>query len=242
MAKLRSCTPTPFVQFVAITLLVLPAAAQDRQLEQNFRVWFAYFGDHPFGDSRWGVHLEGQIRRQDGLAYWQNFVLRPALNYQANRLLMLSAGYAYVRSYPRNPFAPRNENRIWEQAWWRYRTGSVAWSSRYRFENRFIEGASGQYRFENRFRAWQQASVPLSKRLYITGYDEIFIYVKPYQASSAFDQNRAYAGLGLNMKPGWRFETAYMNQALLLRSGRVLELNHILVFSVFSTAAFRRSR
>ena len=155
----------PFVQFVVIAILGLPAAAQDRQLEQDFRVWFAYFGDHSSGNSRWGVHLEGQIRRQDGLEHWQHLVFRPALNYQANRALMLSAGYAYVRSYPRNPFAPRNENRIWEQAWLRYRTGAVAWSSRYRFENRFIQGGSGKYRFENRFRARQQATVPLSKRL-----------------------------------------------------------------------------
>ena len=230
----------PFVQFVIIAVLALPAAAQDRNLEQNFRVWFAYSGDHSFGDSRWGIHLEGQIHRQDGLADWQRLVLRPALNYQANRVLMLSAGYAYVRSYPHDPSGPRNENRIWEQAWFSYRTGSVAWSSRYRFENRFIEQSSGQYRFENRFRARQQATIPLSKRLYITGYDEVFIYVKPYQATSAFDQNCAYVGLGVKTKPGWRFETAYMNQALLLRSG-VLELNHILIFSIFSTAKFRRS-
>jgi Protein of unknown function (DUF2490) len=226
---------------IVIAVLVFPAAAQDRQLEQNFRVWFAYFGDHPFGDSRWGVHLEGQIRRQDGLADWQQLVLRPGVNYQANRFLMLSAGYAYVRSYPRDPLGLRNENRIWEQSLLRYSTGKVAWSSRYRFENRFIEETSGAYRFENRFRALQQATVPVSKHFYVTGYDEIFVWVPPYQASSLFDQNRAYAGLGFNIKPGWRFESAYMNQALLLRSGRALELNHILVFSVFSSAAFRRS-
>jgi Protein of unknown function (DUF2490) len=230
---------TYFRAAVVIAVLGFPAAAQDRQIEQDFRVWFAYSGDHPFGDSRWGVHLEGQIRRQDGLAKWHQFLLRPALNYQTNKLLMLSAGYAYVRSYPRNPSAPRNEHRIWEQARLSYRTGDVAWSSRYRFENRFIEEANGQHRFENRIRALQQASLPLSKRLYITGYDEIYIWVKPYQASSWFDQNRAYAGLGFNLKPGWRYETGYMNQVLLLRSGRVLEVNHILVFSLLSTAPFR---
>lgn len=225
--------------FWTAAILALPAPAQDRRLDQNFRVWFAYFGDHPFGDSRWGVHLEGQIRRRDGIERWQTLLLRPAVNYQANRFLMLSAGYAYARGYPQNPFATRHEHRIWEQAWLRYRTGKLAWSSRFRFENRFIEDAS-QYRYENRFRAWQQATVPLSSRFYVTGYDEIWFYVKPYQASSLFDQNRAYAALGLNMRPGWRFETAYMNQALLQRSGQVLELNHILMFSVFSTAAFKR--
>ena len=146
-----------------------------------------------------------------------------------------------MRSYPRDPFGTRNENRIWEQAWLRYRTGKVAWSSRYRFENRFIEQATGPYRYENRVRALQQATVPVSKRFYVTGYDEIFVYVKPYQASSLFDQNRAYAGLGVNLKPGWRFETAYMNQTLLVRSGHVLEVNNILMFSVFSTVPFRRS-
>ena len=132
-----------FLESAALTILGLPAAAQDRQLEQSFRVWFAYIGDHPFGDSRWGVHLEGQLRREDGVSKWQQFLLRPALNYQPNRLLMLSAGYAYVRSYPRNPTAPRNEHRIWEQARLSYRTGSIAWMSRYRFENRFIEEADG---------------------------------------------------------------------------------------------------
>jgi hypothetical protein len=226
-----------FRLFVAV-MFALPASAQDRRLDQNFRIWFAYFGDHPFGDSRWGVHLEGQIRRQDGIAQWQHLVLRPALNYQANRFVMLTAGYAYVRAYPHDPFAPRNEHRIWEQAWLRYRTGKLGWSSRFRFENRFIEGAH-QYRYENRFRAWQQATVPLSGPFYVTGYDEIWFHVRPYQASSVFNQNRAYAAFGLNMRPGWRFETGYMNQALLQRSGQVLELNHILTFSVLSTAAFK---
>jgi hypothetical protein len=223
-----------------ITVLGCPSRAQDRQLDQSFRVWFAYFGDHAFGNSRWGVHLEGQIRRQNGIARWQTLLLRPAVNYQANRILMLSLGYAYVRAYPSGPFAPRNEHRVWEQAWLRYKIGRIAWSSRYRFENRFIEQAGGQYRYENRFRAWQQATVPISGRLYVTGYDEVWFYVKPYQASSLFDQNRAYAALGFNIEPGWRFETAYMNQALLQRTGRVLELNHILVFSVLSNAPFRR--
>src|SRR5215831_7701724 len=109
-----------------VAVLGCPSRAQDRQLDQSFRVWFAYFGDHAFGNSRWGVHLEGQIRRQDGIAQWQALLLRPAVNYQANRILMLSLGYAYARAYPSSPFAPRNEHRLWEQAWLRYKTGKIA--------------------------------------------------------------------------------------------------------------------
>ena len=242
MEPLRRLTGRVLSTATIVAALGFLAQAQDRQTQQSFRVWFPYFGDHAFGDSRWGVHLEGQIRRQDGIARWQTLLLRPAVNYQANRFLMLSLGYAYARSYPNpsSPSAPRNEHRVWEQAWLRYKTGKVAWSSRYRLENRFIEQTGGQYRYENRFRAWQQATVPLSKRFYVTGYDEIWFYVKPYQSSSLFDQNRAYGGLGVNIHPGWRFETAYMNQTLLQRSGSVLEVNHILVFSVLSNARFQR--
>ena len=226
---------------LAAVILVLPAAAaaQDRQVEQGFRVWFPYFGDHPFGDSRWGAHLEYQFRFEDGIAQWQQILLRPGLNYQANRFLMLTAGYAYVRSYQPPPAPDLNEHRIWEQAWLRYRTGKVAWTSRYRFENRFIEGG-GRYRYENRFRAWQQATVPLRGRFYATGYSEIWLYVKPYQSSSVFDQNRTYAALGVNIKPGWRFETGYMNQTVLQRSGSVLDVNHILTITILSNAPFRR--
>jgi hypothetical protein len=137
----------------AIVLLGMAptAAAQDRQLDQSFRIWFAYYGDHPFGDSRLGLHLEGHIRRQDGIGQWQQILVRPGVNYQVNRLLTLTAGYTYVRAYPNSALSiagpPTNEHRLWERAWLRYHTGKVAWSSRVRFENRFVE-SSGVYRFE----------------------------------------------------------------------------------------------
>ena len=94
------------------------------------------------------------------------------------------------------------------------------------------------HRFENRIRAWQQITVPVSKRTYLTGYDEIWFYVRPYISNSVFDQNRAYAGVGFYLKPTLRFEAAYMNQALLQRSGRALEHNHTMMFSLFSAAPF----
>jgi hypothetical protein len=76
--------------------------------------------------------------------------------------------------------------------------------------------------------------------VYLTAYDEIWFYVKPYVSNSAFDQNRIYAGVGFHLKPTLRFETAYLNQTLLQRSGAALEVNHTLVFSLFSNAPFGR--
>lgn len=119
----------------------------------------------------------------------------------------------------------------------KYRTGKVAWSSRFRLENRFLPDGKS-WRYENRFRMWQQATVPINRRFYVTGYDEIWFYVKPYVASSAFDQNRAYGAFGVYLKPGWRFEAGYMNQTILQRSGRVLDSNHTMVFSIYSNVPF----
>lgn len=80
--------------------------------------------------------------------------------------------------------------------------------------------------------------MPLSRKTYFTAYDEVWFYVPPYVSNSAFDQNRAYAGIGLRLNPSWRAEVAYMNQAILHRSGSVLESNHTLVVSIFSNARF----
>ena len=58
------------------------------------------------------------------------------------------------------------------------------------------------------------------------------------RAFSWFDQNRAYAAVGFELKPTLRLETGYMNQTLLARNGSRLEFNHTLMVSFFSTAAF----
>lgn len=236
------------IQLLALPLLLL---AQYREIDHNAHGWYNYFGDHPIGRSRWGVHLEGQWRRHDVLTRWQQLLLRPGVNYEVNSVLMLTAGYGYIRSYPYGDFpaasAATPEHRIWQQAWLRYRTGNVRWTTRLRFENRFLGSrnqATGEtdYRFENRFRGWQQIRVPLAGPLYFTAYDEIWFYVKPYVSSSAFDQNRAYAAVGFDLNPAWRFEAGYMNQAILQRSGAVLESNHTLMMSLFSTAPFGKRR
>ena len=226
--------------FVAL-LLPFAAGAADRPTDHHAHAWLAYFGDHPVRDSRWGVHLETQIRRHDVGASWQQLLLRPGVNFQLHPKLMLTTGYAFVRSHRYNDHVAllpaTNEHRIWHQAWFRY--GSrVRWSTRLRLENRFIgtvdaAGKTGS-RFENRFRAWQQVTVPLSRRFYLTGYDEIWFYVKPFQSNSAFDQNRVFAGVGIKTNLHWRFETGYLGQTILHRSGARLEQNHTLMLAVFS--------
>jgi hypothetical protein len=161
----------------------------------------------------------------------------------------LTAGYGFIRTARYGEYATpgpaSKEHRIWQQAWLRYRSGPVGWSTRLRFENRFIgglvPGTPGKYSYENRFRGWQQIRVPLSRSTYFSASDELWFYVKPYRSGSAFDQNRAYIALGFPLTPSLRLEVGYMNQSLLARSGSRLESNHTVMLSLFGTGSlFRR--
>jgi hypothetical protein len=235
--------------FALVLLLIAPALGQN-VVDHNLNGWGMYFGDHPIGQSRWGAHLEGQWRRHDAFNRWQQLLLRPGVNYEVSKLLLLTGGYAFINSYRYGDYPTlakaTPEHRIWEQALLRYKTRKVSWTTRLRFENRFIgvrdaAGNLNNYRYENRFRAWQRATVPLSRKYYLTGYDEIWFYVKPYVSASALDQNRAYVALGRRFGPAWEFEAGYMLQSIWQRNGRVVEANHTLMFTVVSRQPFRRS-
>lgn len=243
---MKLCTGTLQLTLVGLLSTGVLAAA-DRVNDANFHGWYNYFGDHPLGKSRWGLHLEGQWRRSDGITRWQQLLLRPGVNYQIHPRVMLTAGYGFIDTFKYGEFpvqARFPEHRIWQQAQIRSNTGKVVWTTRLRFENRFLgvmeNGAVARYRYENRFRALQRITVPLKGKLFFTAYDEIFVYVKPYVSASAIDQNRAYVALGWRLKPGWNLETGYMMQTLLQRNGRVREDNNTIMISVVSTAPFRR--
>ena len=242
--------PGKFIGWGFVCLLwASPVSGAERVVDNNFHGWFNYFGDHPLGRSKWGVHLEGQYRRNDLILRWQQLLLRPGINYEVNKSLMLTAGYANVRSYSYSDLSPATpatrEHRFWEQAIWKYRAGPAALNSRFRMEHRFLGSANPAqpgYRFENRFRAWEQITLPVKGKTYFTAYDEVWFYISPYVSKSVFDQNRAYVAAGFRVTPTVRIETGYMNQAVFQRSGLVQESNHTFMFSIFSNKPFTWGR
>ena len=52
------------------------------------------------------------------------------MNYQVNNKVMLTAGYAFVKSYTYSEYAApapaTKEHRVWEQVWIRFRRDKVA--------------------------------------------------------------------------------------------------------------------
>lgn len=236
-------------------LIAHPAWSQNSQRLStvNANGWYNFFGDHPVS-KRWGVHLEGQWRRHDVISKWQQLLLRPGINFSLNKNLMLTAGYAFVDTYPYGEFPVRYrfpEHRIFEQAILKHELGKVGLQHRYRLEQRYLgekiqasDGYIDFWRYENRFRYMLRMNIPLGdeKKLYLGVYDEIMVNFRNNVGSNIFDQNRAYAALGYSLSKNTKLETGYLLQTLQQRDGQRIEYNHTFQFSIISTRPIFRSK
>lgn len=244
-----------------LLLLFLPVSLSGQQADRiraiNENGWYMYLGDHPLS-GRWGVHLEGQWRRSNVITKWQQLLLRPGVNYDLNEAVMLTAGYAFIDTWPNGEAPAPNrfpEHRLFQQALVRQRIGRIQTGHRYRLEQRLLgetqREADGsvnvnRYRYENRFRYMFRANVPLRGRTiekgdwYVGLYNEFFVNFGCNVGYNIFDQNRAYAALGYKLGEIGNLEVGYMQQTSLQRSGRVLEYNHTFQVAVYSNLPFKR--
>ena len=110
---MKTFLPTLFIALFASAAV----HAADKQ-DHNSHLWLNYVGDHPIGDGPWGVHLESQVRRADFGKNWQQFMVRPGVNYAFTPALSASLGYAYVETHPYGDYPALDtfpEHRIWQQ-------------------------------------------------------------------------------------------------------------------------------
>ncbi len=211
------------------------------QTDPDAHVWLQYFGDHPLGSTRWGLHLEGQLRRHDVFRAPQNLLLRPALNFRVHPKVELTAGYGYISHHRYGKFPQArswSEHRLFQDVKAQHAAGRARLLHRFRFENRWL--VNGLY--ENRFRYMARATIPLRGPWYLALWDEIFLPVKPEQFPQFSDQNRATLALGKRLTDHVRVEAGYMLQTVWQRNGRIREDNHTIVFAVFSSSPFRRRK
>lgn len=238
-----------------LILNVLNIHAQ-RQSTDNLNGWFMYFGDHKFAD-KWGIHIEGQLRRNDIISNGQQLLLRTGINYHFNPNVFTTVGYCYVETYPYGEFPVKvtfPEHRFWEQLQIKTQLSNFEWVSRFRLEQRFsqlpINNAGifepGDAVYTNRFRLLNRFSLPFKgskiedKSFYLTAYDEIMINFGEHVGMNLFDQNRAYLALGYKVPKLGRLELGYMNQIVIRPSGLQVEYNHTLQVGLSSTLDFRK--
>jgi hypothetical protein len=234
------------VKFAALAiLLVFPLAAQT---DHNANAWFMYFGDHPISKtSRWGIHLEGQWRRAELGATWQQMLVRPGVNFQLSKHVSLTGGYGYIDTFRYGDFPAVGkfpEHRFFEQVAINRRIGKFDFANRFRLEQRNIGVLAAQrtsYRYENRIRYQLRTSIPLpfgDKKNYIGLYNEILFNWGKNVDRNVFDQNRAYIALGRDLGHATRGEIGFVEQTLQRRGGLIFEHNHTLQISLTSRLPF----
>lgn len=215
--------------------------------DNNFNSWFVYNGDHAFGKSRWGLHAEAQARRSDFVLKWQQYQLRPALNFQLSKSIALTFGYAFTESYRYGDYPVVHrfpEHRAYEQVLYTRRIKKLDFQNRFRLEQRNIGQAALQpdgaykiasYRYENRIRYQLRTNIPLpfaNRRHYIGLYDEIMFNFGKNVAGNTFDQNRAFISFGTNIARDTRAEIGFLEQTIQRRGGMIFEHNHTLQFII----------
>jgi hypothetical protein len=233
---------------------VTPCAAESVQ-DANAHAWFMYFGDHPIGAGKWGIHAEAQLRRANAGLTSQQFLVRPGVNYQLAPNAMLTFGYAFVRSSAYGDFparAPFPEHRLFEQLLLRQRAGKVLLQHRLRLEQRLVGAVprlgAGVDWWEprNRVRYMLRGDIPLpfktrgKRRFGLALYNEFFVHVGANRGIRYLDQNRAYGALTYQLSKWNRLEFGYLHQYVAQRNGLVSEHNHTLQFALFSGAPFGR--
>ncbi len=226
------------IRFVLFTFLTFFVGSVWGQADTNAHAWAQYFGDHPIGTSRWGVHLEGQWRRADVLSRWQNLLLRPAVNFKINKTFDVAAGYGFVESYRYGSFpaaARGTENRLYQDVNVRQKFGKVKLQNRFRSENRWLPAN----RYENRFRYLARATMPVHGKTGLVFANEFFMPTPPETFPRRFDQNRVMALVSRQLLPHLRLETGYMLQTVWQRNGRIREDNHTLVVALWSDQPFK---
>ncbi len=240
--------------FTRLALVVVALAVSlplYAQTVANTHAWAQLMHEHRL-DTRWSLFGDLQVRRAESGAAPQQLLLRPGILFTISPALRLGAGYAYVETerYGAAPTAvPFPEHRIWQQLVASTSTGDVAWQGRLRTEQRWIGATrvtpSGQvevtdWRYRQRLRPMVRASVNApsfgidAPRLYLTGWNELFLHVGEQVNGETLDQNRSSLQIGWRFSPRVRLEAGYLHQFIRRGAPGTSESNHTLLLTLSS--------
>lgn len=198
------------------TLISITAQAQENG-EDQLGSWHMYFGTNQIAE-KWSIHSEAQLRYYEQAKNFNQLLLRTGFNYHINPNAIATAGYAYIKTDPTffeaalidlDGQASDNisENRIFEQFILKNKVWELLFEHRYRLEQRFITDSDLNTKStQHRARYRLQMTVPLTDVFFLNFYDEIFINLQ----NEAFDQNRLYAAVGVNVTNNLSVQAGYL--------------------------------
>lgn len=246
------------ILIVTVGMSINVSSQSIRKTASHFNTWFMYFGSHKIA-SKWGIHLEGQLRKTKIYSDNQQILFRTGINYHLTTHTFFTFGYAYIYTYPYGEFPVKSkfpENRFWQQMQIKSQVGRFEMISRFRLEQRWLKLPTQQIDvflpgdpvYQNRFRILNRFSLPvkgktiLDKSWYITVFDEVMVSFGKNVGFNIFDQNRLYVGLGYKMPGLGKLELGYLSQILIKSNGTQVENNKTLQIGLSSTLDFYKKK
>ncbi|MDC6406104.1 MULTISPECIES: DUF2490 domain-containing protein [Maribacter] len=202
---------------VVVLGIVVTSALGQEIGEDKLGSWHMYFGTNQIAE-KWSIHTEAQLRYFEQAKNFNQLLLRTGLNYHIDDNAIATVGYAYIKTDPTyfeaalidldEPASDNiSENRIFEQFILKNKVWELLFEHRYRLEQRFITNNDlNRKSAEHRARYRLQMTVPLTDIFFFNFYDEIFINLQ----NEAFDQNRLYAAVGLNVTHNLSVQAGYL--------------------------------
>lgn len=163
----------------------------------------------------WRYWLDVQARFDDDSSRFGVGILRPGLGYALSARTTVWAGYGHIVTDTIGPGGNVIEHRAWQQLSWSapQPVAGTQISSRTRFEQRAHENGS---EIGWRLRQLYKLVHPLAtgSPWSLVAIDEVFVNFNGtgWGAADGFDQNRAFAGIGLALNAHARAEVGYLNQ------------------------------
>jgi hypothetical protein len=209
---------------LACALGLTPAA--HGQTVHEARSWFGVVlqGGRP-NDSPWRWSFDVQDRNRNFAGTVDQAMIRPAIGYALTERSSVWMGYAYVPTD--SPSGRIDENRAWQQYLWSGSWGAGSFSSRTRMEERFVPGGVAW-----RLRQQERYSRPLpASGLSLVLWDEVMGHANAAGGiPSGFDQNRAFAGIGIRLKDRGHLDAGYQNN--FIRATGPDRMHHLLALTL----------
>ena len=205
---------------IHILLILIVFAAHSSYTQQDqLGNWIRYYGTYQLPiknpSKRLSLYTESQLRLFNINSKHQESLQRIGLNYHFynEKIKLFWMGTLGGARFHTNDYdEPYNvdpiiENRVWQQFtfWHRFRNNThysegnsilklLHFEERSRIEQRWIK-ENNNTKYQNRVRHRLKITYPISRKLYLCVYDELFININ----KNPYDQNRLYGAIGFNV-------------------------------------------
>lgn len=226
------------------TLLFFVCFSAEAQIKStNSNAWLHYMGSYSF-HPKWGASLESSFRAANVVSDFQQFFIRPSLDYKLLPSLTGSLGYTHVLTgvYGTPALNKRTmpENHVWLQASHVLKANKLTLTNRLRNENRWVgllspEGDVNAHTYRNRMRYMLLISTPVLKKgtqtISAFAGNEVFLNVGSNAGVTLLNQNRIIGGLGYKFSPKHQIQFAYLHQTIINHPNTLQENNNTLRLS-----------